>query len=178
MNQILEKILLSPELCKQLIDIFESDEVIKITRDKQYGNCGQEGIVRHELIPKEFFSILTELNLKQLEFKDIVHVFMVRRYRVGDSFPEHRDNNTLNYSNINSRREHRYKTFIFQLSNPADYIGGDLVIGEHIAGSELGNCISFHAGLSHHVTEVTSGIRYTALFWAEVTDFLEPQKIF
>ena len=178
MNQILEKVVLSASLCKQLIDIFESDDVIKITRDKQYGKCGQEGVVMHDLIPEEFFLILGKLNLKQIEFKDIVRVFMVRRYRTGDSFPEHRDNNTLNYSNINTGREYRYKTFIFQLSNPEDYIGGDLIIGEHIAGSELGNCISFHAGLPHLVTEVTSGVRYTALFWVEATDFLQPQKIF
>lgn len=177
MNKIIEKVVLSPELCKKLISIFESDKVEKITRDKQYGKCGQEGIVKHELVPKELFSIFSTFGLKDIEFKDIVRVFMVRRYRVGDAFPEHRDNNTLNYSSVNTGRERRYRTFIFQLSEEGTYQGGNLVIGEHIADSKIGNCISFDAGLPHYVTEVTEGTRYTALFWVESTDFLNDPKL-
>ena len=60
MNPIEEKVLLSNDLCDYFIKHFENGLLGIITRGDRYGKCGQEGLVLHEDIPEEFFSIFPE----------------------------------------------------------------------------------------------------------------------
>lgn len=179
MKSIDEKILLSPSLCDYFIQYFESGVLDVIERGKRYGKCGQEGLVSHEDIPEEFFTIFPELNLKPFTFsnEEQVHNLLVRKYVVGDSFPVHRDNNILNYDSGDKERGERYRSYIFQLSEQGSYVGGDLMFDGYTANSSRGNCINFDAKIPHWVSEVTQGVRYSMVFWAKKSDLMIPQQI-
>jgi hypothetical protein len=179
MKPIEEKILLSNELCDYFIEHFENSLQDIITRGDRYGKCGQEGLVLHEDIPEEFFSIFPELNLKPFLFsnQEQVHNLMIRKYVVGDSFPIHRDNNILNYDSGDTERGERYRSYILQLSDPQSYVGGDLMFEGYNVNSSRGNCVSFDAKLPHWVTELTYGVRYSLVFWVKKSDLMIPQAI-
>lgn len=179
MNHIEEKILLSDDLCDFFIKHFENRLSNIIIRGNRYGKCGQEGLVLHEDIPEEFFSIFSELNIKPFLFssKEQVHNLMIRKYVVGDSFPVHRDNNILNYDSGSTERGERYRSYILQLSDPKTYIGGDLMFDEYTIKSSRGNCVGFDAKLPHWVTEVMHGVRYSLVFWIKKSDLMMPQPI-
>lgn len=57
------------------------------------------------------------------------------------------------------------------LSEPADYAGGELVIGEGAAAMSVkaaaGAAVFYPSGSIHHVSEVTSGVRLVAVTWIE-----------
>jgi hypothetical protein len=179
MKPIEEKLLLSEGLCEYFINYFENGPLDIMNRGKRYGKCGQEGLVSHEDIPEEFFSIFPELNLNRFTFSndEQVHNLLVRKYVVGDSFPVHRDNNILNYDSGDKERGERYRSYIFQLSEPGSYIGGDLMFENFTANPNRGNCINFDAKLPHWVTEVMQGVRYSMVFWARKSDLMIPQEI-
>jgi hypothetical protein len=103
MKPIEEKVLLSDDLCDYFIEHFENGLLDIITRGNRYGKCGKEGLVLHEDIPEEFFSIFPELNLKPFLFsnQEQVHNLMIRKYVVGDSFPVHRDNTLVTQKGVN-----------------------------------------------------------------------------
>ncbi len=179
MMDIVEQVLMSPDLCDYFIKYFESGVLDVIERGKRYGKCGREGLVSHEDIPEEFFSILTKLGIKPFVFSndEQVHNLLVRKYVVGDSFPVHRDNNVLNYDTGDKERGERYRSYIFQLSEPNTYVGGDLMFEGHIADSTRGNCIEFDAKIPHWVSEVTEGVRYSMVFWIRKSDLIIPQQL-
>ena len=179
MKPIRERIILDSDMCNFFINYFEDGNVDIIERDKRYGSCGREGVIPHKNIPNDFFSIFPEIDLRPFTFLDdhTLHTLLVRKYVVGDSFPLHKDNNILNYDSKDSDRTKRYRAYIFQLSNPSTYIGGDLLFDNYVADTSQGNCIDFDANLYHSVSEVTSGVRYSMAFWVERSDIIIPQQI-
>jgi hypothetical protein len=179
MKLIEEKILLNADLCDFFIEYFESGVLDVIERGRRYGKCGQEGLVLHEDIPSEFFSIFTELGIKPFIFSNDgqVHNLLVRKYVVGDSFPIHRDNNILNYDSGDKERGERYRSYILQLSKPETYSGGDLMFENYIANSARGNCVIFDSKLPHWVSEVTEGVRYSMVFWIKKSDLMLSQEL-
>ncbi|HVY26629.1 MAG TPA: Fe2+-dependent dioxygenase [Polyangiaceae bacterium] len=57
------------------------------------------------------------------------------------------------------------------LSEPADYAGGELVIGEGVGAASVkaaaGDALLYASGAIHHVNEVTAGVRLVAVTWIE-----------
>lgn len=69
----------------------------------------------------------------------------------------------------------RKLTFSIQLSDPADYTGGDLICytsdTPHIMSKNQGTINFFPSWVIHEVTPITSGTRYSLVGWAEGPKF-------
>jgi PKHD-type hydroxylase len=64
-----------------------------------------------------------------------------------------------------------YSTTIF-LSNPEDYIGGELCLyfgndEEKKIKLDAGWAITYNTGILHRVNKVVSGLRYASVFWTK-----------
>lgn len=87
------------------------------------------------------------------------------RYTTGDYFVAHQDGNT---PIIVDDSRHRRVSVILFLSEPASYSGGDLVIhqpAKELAPAGRGTVLAFRSELTHEVTPVTAGERYTVVTW-------------
>ena len=89
------------------------------------------------------------------------------RYKVGNYFTIHKDRY--------SAHPERYKTLIIQLSD--NYNGGVLVVNDTIIDKSIGNCTLFDSNDWHHVSTITSGIRYSLVFWLEKIHFDKKEMI-
>ena len=65
------------------------------------------------------------------------------------------------HTDYKSNEWYREKVITIQLSNPDDYIGGDLKIGEHILPRDKGCVLVYNGKDVHEVTKVTHGIRFS-----------------
>jgi predicted 2-oxoglutarate/Fe(II)-dependent dioxygenase YbiX len=74
-------------------------------------------------------------------------------YRIGSFHAPHKD--------FIEDAWYREWVITIQLSDPSDYDGGDLKIGDEILPKEKGCVIIYNGGLTHEVTKVTKGIRYS-----------------
>lgn len=93
----------------------------------------------------------------------------ISKYGVGEYYGKH-----LDYSSVRDSPSHTRKLSIsVQLSDTNDYEGGDLKIylpgsekdSEHTCPREQGTIIVFDSRLTHEVTPVTSGTRYSLVKW-------------
>jgi len=87
-------------------------------------------------------------------------------YNKGDFFKKHRD--TINV-NINGREHARLITMSINLSDPAEYEGGELEVyhnGKTVTlDKDPGSYIIFPAVLTHQANEVTNGTRQAIVTW-------------
>ena len=87
------------------------------------------------------------------------------RYTTGDYFVAHQDGNT---PIIVDDSRHRRVSLILFLSDPASYSGGELVFHgttKESAPAHRGTILAFRSELTHEVTAVTAGERYTIVTW-------------
>lgn len=87
------------------------------------------------------------------------------RYTVGDYFVAHQDGNTS--LTLDDSRHRRVSISLF-LSDPASYTGGDFVFHgrtREVAPADRGSILAFRSELTHEVTPVTAGERYTIVTW-------------
>lgn len=87
------------------------------------------------------------------------------RYTTGDYFVAHQDGNT---PIIVDDSRHRRVSLILFLSEPASYSGGDLLFhqpAKEVAPARRGTVVAFRSELTHEVTPVTAGERYTVVTW-------------
>jgi len=87
-----------------------------------------------------------------------IEPYEIKSYSVGDVFEPHND---ILYSN-DSTVERRVN-LVIQLSDPDEYEGGDLLIGNAKCSRELGTGIFFRAETIHSVTEITRGTRFSLI---------------
>ena len=120
------------------------------------------GLIQAELDQNQIF-IAAALPLKVLP-----PIF--NRYRGGQSYGAHIDGAVRPLAGSHHRVRTDLSATIF-LSDPADYDGGELVIG---AGEEekqvklpAGDMVLYGGGTVHHVRPVTRGIRLAAFFWVQ-----------
>lgn len=88
-------------------------------------------------------------------------------YKVGNYFSLHKDRYSLH--------PNRYKTLIIQLSD--NYEGGVLEVNNKKVDKLIGNCVLFDSNEYHSVSAITSGIRYSLVFWLERPQFDKNEKI-
>ena len=89
------------------------------------------------------------------------------RYQEGDYFVAHQDGNT---PSIRDDSRHRRVSLIAFLNDPADYSGGDLLFHagpvERVpAPAARGTALAFRSELTHEVTPLIAGERYTIVTW-------------
>ena len=174
MKSIEEKVLLNKEECQTFIDLFESDDCIIDNYNPKYGKTGMLGVIKKDAIPQFIFDRLRSFNIIPFQIKDEMnksYTFMMHKYGQGDSLVKHRDDSIENYTSIDIERKKRFKTLVFQLSDPSEYSGSNLIIGDHSVGKERGNVVCFNSNLLHEVTELIEGVRYTLVIWLERKDF-------
>lgn len=91
----------------------------------------------------------------------------VLRYEAAtlDEFKPHRDAGVFSPT--------RKLSCVVQLSDPADYVGGDLVFNHEgtIADKERGQLTLFPSFIHHQVTPVISGIRHVLVAWVHGPTF-------
>ena len=161
MAEIVQKQILSEEQCTDILD--------NATGSWKSSKVGPLNYESKERISSEQTSIydygkLHELK-EQLGIQELPMHYKLVRYQKGDVFKKHRDNGE-GYND-------RYKTLVIQLSNSEDYKGGDLLIYNNIkqnesytkANRDIGTCIMFASNISHEVTPIEEGIRYSLVIW-------------
>jgi SM-20-related protein len=87
------------------------------------------------------------------------------RYTTGDYFVAHQDGNT---PIIVDDSRHRRVSLILFLSDRASYSGGELVFhrsSREVPPATRGTILAFRSELTHEVTPVTAGERYTIVTW-------------
>lgn len=80
------------------------------------------------------------------------------RYQTGDKLIRHTDFSKYGVDII-------YKTYLIQLSNPNDYVGGELIVGDVIQSREQGTLSIINPTTLHEVTMVTSGERISLVLF-------------
>lgn len=120
------------------------------------------GVIQAELDRNQLF-IAAALPLKVLPP-------LFNRYVVGQSYGAHIDGAVQPLAGSHHQVRTDLSATIF-LSDPAQYDGGELVIGAAGAQSTVklpaGDMVLYSGGTVHHVTPVTRGVRQAAFFWVQ-----------
>jgi len=83
-----------------------------------------------------------------------------RNYSENDFFVKHKDNVDASIA------DRRYLTVSIQLSNPTDYIGGDIIVNDEIKLNRTkGNTILWGTNVPHEVTKIKNGFRNALIFF-------------
>ena len=106
-----------------------------------------------ERIVNEALSRDIEYTLRLVEFRN--SAIIVSKTPVGGYYNPHQDGWQVDYS-----------TTVF-LSEPSEYEGGALRVGNESYRLPAGHAISYPTGLVHQVEPVTSGSRDVIVFWSE-----------
>lgn len=94
---------------------------------------------------------------------------MINRYAPGMCYGPHYDTSLMTCPNGSEMRTDLSATLF--VSDPAEYDGGELCL--HADGAEqkvklaAGDLLVYPAGLLHHVTPVTRGVRHAVVFWVQ-----------
>jgi hypothetical protein len=118
------------------------------------------------LVDSTKFNFLLEKLYFEFKIKSLPDGRIIR-YDVGNYFSLHKDSYSLHND--------RYKTLIIQLNNT--YEGGVLEVNKKMADKSIGNTILFHSGDFHSVSSITSGIRYSLVFWLRLEHFENDKKL-
>ena len=140
--------------------------------DEEVRNCKTSTIPFQQLLWFEnlLSEALSEINFNHYEF-DLVGFSDLQciEYNKGTYFKRHLDN-------FLGKPEYQRKlTFIFQLTDPDEYVGGDLVVYTHQDEETMtrkqGSLIVFPSYTMHEVREVLSGTRHSIIGWVLGPDF-------
>jgi len=123
------------------------------------------------IAPDAFPELYREISDALREMNDQLYRFsiwgmdpiQIIKYDTGSFFAEHADLSR-------GDRAHRKISLIVQLSDPADYEGGDLEFGNQVdleVPREKGYGCVFPSWCSHAVAPVTRGTRYSLAAWAK-----------
>ena len=108
---------------------------------------------------------------------------LFNRYVEGMSFGDHIDNAIRNSPVTGGRYRTDLSCTLF-LTNPADYDGGELVIGDGLATARVklpaGDMVLYPATSVHRVEAVTRGERWASFFWVQsmVADLAQRDLLF
>jgi hypothetical protein len=87
-----------------------------------------------------------------------IEPYEIKMYVDGDKFDKHQDG-CVNFEN----KVHRKINLVIQLSDESDYDGGDLIIDSYTANRTVGTGIFFPATVTHTVTPITRGTRFSLI---------------
>lgn len=140
--------------------------------DPDVRNCQLAKIPFQQLLWMEdlLSEALSEINFSNYNF-DLVGFsdLQMIEYNKGTYFKRHLDNF------LGEMEYQRKITFIIQLTDPDEYVGGDLVVYTHedeeIMTRKQGSLIVFPSYTMHEVREVLSGTRHSIIGWVLGPDF-------
>jgi PKHD-type hydroxylase len=92
---------------------------------------------------------------------ELVEPYEIKQYTPQDFFGRHTDNYSTLAKNID-----RKITLSVQLSDDADYVGGELAIFNKSSTRTKGSVICFPSYFPHEVKQITSGERWSLISWA------------
>ena len=172
---------LTKQQCKQIIDVgyqigFE-DAKIGTQQDSDYHdpnirNCKIASMPFKTMLWLEDLLTNAIAEINNFNFRFDIHGFSdleVIHYNQGTYFKRHTDNF------INDVEYQRKLTFIFQLTDPDEYVGGDLIVYTHKDAERVsrkqGSLIVFPSYTMHEVDELLSGTRYSMIGWVMGPEF-------
>jgi PKHD-type hydroxylase len=95
---------------------------------------------------------------------------LFNRYTVGQSYGAHIDGAVQPLAGTQHQVRTDLSATVF-LTDPAEYDGGELVIGaaagEQVVKLPAGDMVLYSGGTLHHVRPVTRGVRQAAFFWVQ-----------
>lgn len=154
---------ISKEDCEIIKSFWNGKEIYSEATPKYAYYNGQKAKLKTNKVKAEYVSISDDesldfildkikiLGIKSISVKDV----SIMKYSTGHYFGPHIDFPKYENDRLN-------RTIIIQLSNPDDYIGGDLLVKGEAQSRELGSLISIKSNEIHEVTKITHGVRYTA----------------
>lgn len=154
-----QEVLFTKEECNYILSLAKKWKVSTVT-DGQSGYYLNETHRNSEQsrISNEEIEDLIIPKIKKLNITSLSSECDVIKYKVGSFFGKHKDNN---FESI----KHRKQSVVIQLSEESDYEGGELIINNTVANKTIGNTIVFDSGLTHEVTKLTKGTRYSFIGW-------------
>ena len=166
-----QEVLFTHEECDEILNSVNEDNWIKsqivsssgkISYHKSSTRTSEEQNIHEPIICDMILSKCKPIGMLKLPF------FKIIKYTKGSFFKKHVDR-ADDY-------QHRLKTIVIQLSNPEDYKGGDLIVGDVVSTRERGNCIIFDSGCEHEVTLLEKGNRYSVVIWLNSETLLTNTK--
>jgi len=127
-----------------------AEDVIGYSSQRVAYGCvlGYRDVIGEILLPK----------LKQFDIVSLPSTFNYAKYEVGGVFKDHKDR----MPGVESIKD-RLITAVIQLNE--GYEGGSLIVRGQQVEKGLGTIALFDSGLTHSVTEVTKGVRYSLTMW-------------
>lgn len=114
-----------------------------------------------------YYRILEWVQSLKLPVDNLGWEFIVQKYPVNFEFKPHIDD-VLGPEKTTLRK--RYYTILIQLSEPAEYKGGELWVRDDFdikVNQELGNVVIFDTARLHWVTRITEGERWSSTIFLE-----------
>lgn len=155
----------TPEECAKLRSYFLNPEEGKILRGelsdvRKSEVCFLKDRKEAEWIYTKLRSILMQINAMRYSMVlfDFSENLQLGKYGIGGKYDWHED-----YAP--GFPIPRKLSAVIQLSEPSEYTGGDLEFNDEVATRGLGDLIVFPSTLSHRVTEVTCGERFSLVAW-------------
>jgi hypothetical protein len=109
--------------------------------------------------------------LQVIDLKSIhTNSVKISKYSTGDYFGPHHDFNFYGKGAI-------YKTLVIQLSDPSEYIGGDLYVKDNPQPREQGSYSLFLSSDIHEVKLVENGTRFSLTIFLNESDFINTKYI-
>ena len=175
---ILEKNILSKSEC----DLFIERATLKGFKNSLIGDGNENSNIRTSYeVNLDIDDVVGNLLLNKLNEFNITSLptyLKVIKYTKGSFFKKHKDT----YDDVKTRKRH--KTMVLQLSNTADYQGGDLKVYTDLSkdiyfpiSRQQGSVSIFPSDFTHEVLEIIDGIRYTIVMWLESDNFDNNKKI-
>ena len=172
---------ISPEVCQLIIDlskkqkffdagvVFPDSEGVGIDKDRR---IGKHNFNNQQWVYDLIWPYMEEAN-KEAEWNfeiSSAESYQVAKYEVGDHYKTHMDSlgthSTRWIEKDNSNLHNKTRKMSMSLILNDDYEGGDLILfSTRIPKQETGSMIFFPSFLSHEVTPVTKGTRYSLVMW-------------
>jgi len=153
-------IIFNKEECEYLKSIYHTETEIDAKNIHDYGsvkikfsNATSKYVLSKNKDLKEFL-------LKKLQPYGVKLIPDVKfmRYEVGDKLERHTDFSKYGVDII-------FKTYLFQISNPDDYEGGDLIVNGNVQSREQGKMTIINPTEPHEVTRIISGERISLVLF-------------
>ena len=172
---------ISPEVCQLIIDlakgqkffdagvVFPDSEGVGIDKDRR---IGKHNFNNQQWVYDLIWPYMEEAN-KEAEWNfeiSSAEDYQVAKYEVGDHYKTHMDSigthSTRYLAKDNPHLHNKTRKMSMSLILNDDYEGGDLILfSTRIPKQETGSMIFFPSFLSHEVTPVTKGTRYSLVMW-------------
>ena len=170
---------ISADICQSIIDGSKKQKFvdaaitnIDVTKIDKERRVGKHNFNNQQWVYDLIWPYMEEAN-KEAEWNfeiSSAEDYQVAKYEVGDHYKTHMDSigthSTRYLAKDNPNLHNKTRKMSMSLILNDDYEGGDLILfNTRIPKQETGSMIFFPSFLSHEVTPVTKGTRYSLVMW-------------